>query len=147
MANVNKVMLIGNLTRDPELRFIPSGAAVCEFGLAINRKWKGKDGQTNEEVCFVDLQAWARSAEVITEYCHKGDPLYIEGRLKLDTWDGRDGKKQSKLRVVVENFQLLGGRKSGAPQSAKQRIGEGVAEKVRENFGDDASPRDDNIPF
>jgi len=119
MANVNKVILIGNLTRDPELRYTPSGTAVAQFGLAINRKYKGKNGEMQEEVCFVDMEAWARSAEIISEYCHRGDPLYVEGRLQYDTWEGRDGQKRSRLRVVAENFQFLSTRRgdSGAGPS------------------------------
>ena len=110
MANVNKVILIGNLTRDPDSRELPSGSVVVEFGMAINRKWKGKGGD-GEEVCFVDCTAWGRTGEVIAEYCHKGEPIYVEGRLKLDSWEGRDGTKRSKLGVVVENMQLLGGKR------------------------------------
>ncbi len=108
MANVNKVFLIGNLTRDPELRYTPQGTAVGEFGLAINRQWKGPNGEKKEEVCFVDCQAWARGAEIISEYCKKGSSLFVEGRLKLDSWEGKDGQKRSRMRVVVENFQFLG---------------------------------------
>lgn len=118
MANVNKVILIGNLTRDPELRYTPNGTAVVEFGMAMNRKWKGRDGQQKEDTCFVDVQAWTRSAEVISEYCRKGAPLYVEGRLQLDSWEGRDGQKRSKLRVVVQNFQFLGApRDQSVPRS------------------------------
>ena len=108
MANLNKVFLIGNLTRDPELRYTPSGTAVVDFGMAINRKWTSHSGEKQEEVVFLDLQAWARSAEVISEYCKKGAPLFVEGRLKLDSWEGKDGQKRSKLRVVVDNFQFIG---------------------------------------
>ena len=108
MANLNKVFLMGNLTRDPELRYTPSGMAVASFGMAMNRKWKSQDGQQKEDVCFVDVEAWARTAEVISEYCKKGSPLFVEGRLRLNTWEGRDGQKRSKLRVVVDNFQFIG---------------------------------------
>ena len=111
MANVNKVILIGNLTRDPELRYTPSGTAVCDFGLAVNRKWKSKDGGDGEDTLFVDCSAWAKGGETIRQYCHKGDPLYVEGRLKLDSWDGKDVQKRSKLSVVVENFQFLAGKR------------------------------------
>jgi len=152
-ANVNKVILIGNLTRDPELRTLQSGTAVCEFGLAINRKWRGKDGQQSEDTCFVDLQAWAKAAEVITEYVHKGDPLYVEGRLKLDSWEGRDGTKRSKLRVVVEQFQFLGGRRSGtADHSARTsparpaQAGQAVL-NARDEQADAEPPEDESIPF
>jgi len=153
MANVNKVILIGNLTRDPELRYTPNGAAVIDFGMAINRKWRGKDGQMSEDTCFVDLQAWARSAEVISEYCHKGDPLYVEGRLKLDSWEGRDGQKRSKLRVVVENFQFLGGRRSGnagggsaRPSPPRQQPAPPANDEAPPASGDGFQV-DDDIPF
>lgn len=118
MPNFNKVLLMGNLTRDPELRYTPSGSAVADFGVAVNRKWTGQNGEKKEEACFVDCQAWTRSAEVISEYCKKGSAIFIEGRLKLDSWEGRDGQKHSRLRVVVENFQFVGapaGRRPGAP--------------------------------
>ena len=153
MANVNKVILIGNLTRDPELRYTPNGAAVIDFGMAMNRKWKGRDGQANEDTCFVDLQAWARQAEVISEYCHKGDPLYVEGRLKLDAWEGRDGQKRSKLRVVVENFQFLGGRRSGNAGGGSARP-KSAPPPQRPTTDDEPAPPsddgfkvDDDIPF
>ena len=107
MANLNKVMLIGNLTREPELRYTPSGAAVCEFTLAINRKYKDK-----EETVFVGVVAWERKAELIQEYCHKGDPLYVEGRLTQDSWEDKDGNKRSKTKVTLYDMQFLGSRKS-----------------------------------
>jgi single-strand DNA-binding protein len=120
MANVNRVILIGNLTRDPQLKYLPSQTAVAEFGLATNRKFKSATGEDREEVCFVDCTAFGRSAEVINQYCQKGKQLYIEGRLKFDSWeDKQGGGKRSKLSVVIENFQFLGGRDSGgggAPQ-------------------------------
>ena len=119
MANLNKVFLIGNLTRDPELRYTPSGTAVADFGLAVNRQWKAQNGEKKEEVCFVDCQAWARGAELISEYCKKGAPLFVEGRLKLDSWEGKDGQKRSKMVIVVENSQFL-----GAPTGPKARRGE-----------------------
>ena len=127
MANLNKVFLMGNLTRDPELRYTPQGTAVGEFGLAINRQWKGPNGEKKEEVCFVDCQAWARGAEIISEYCKKGSSLFVEGRLKLDSWEGKDGQKRSRMRVVVENFQFLGapaGRRApgeGGPAGGQSR--------------------------
>lgn len=120
MANVNKVILIGNLTRDPELRVTPKGTPVCQFGLAVNRQFKDEaSGQMREEVTFVDLEAWGKQAETIAKYCTKGRPLYVEGRLKFDQWDDKtSGQKRSKLKVVLENFQFLGsgpGREGGAP--------------------------------
>jgi single-strand DNA-binding protein len=114
MASVNKVILVGNMTRDPQLKYLPSQTAVVEFGLAMNRKFKGANGEDREEVCFVDCAAFGRPAEVINQYCQKGKLLYVEGRLKLDEWeDKQGGGKRSKLRVVVENFQFLGGRDGG----------------------------------
>jgi single-strand DNA-binding protein len=114
MANVNKVILIGNLTRDPQLKYLPSQTAVVEFGLATNRKFKAANGEDREEVCFVDCSAFGKTAEVINQYCQKGRPLFIEGRLKFDSWeDKQGGGKRSKLTVVVENFQFLGSREGG----------------------------------
>jgi len=111
MANLNKVMLIGNLTRDPELRQTPKGTAVAQFGIAVNRNFRGEDGQSREETTFVDLEAWGKQAETISKYMSKGRPIFIEGRLKLDQWEDKNGGgKRSKLRVVVENFQFLGSR-------------------------------------
>jgi single-strand DNA-binding protein len=109
MANLNKVMLIGNLTRDPELKYTPGNQAVCEVGLAVNRKYRTKEGEEREETTFVDCEAWGKQAEVIKQYMTKGRPLFVEGRLKLDTWEDKDGGKRSKMRVVIENFQFLGG--------------------------------------
>ncbi|MGD0768315.1 MAG: single-stranded DNA-binding protein [Tepidisphaeraceae bacterium] len=111
MANVNKVILIGNLTRDPQLKYLPSQMAVVEFGLATNHRYKTATGEERDEVCFVDCSAFGRRAEVINQYCQKGKQLYIEGRLKFDTWeDKQGGGKRSKHTVVVDNFQFLGGR-------------------------------------
>jgi len=120
MANYNKVFLMGNLTRDPQLRYTPNKQAVCDFGIAINRKWKGADGQMHEEVCFVDCTAWAGRAETLAKYLSKGRPLFVEGRLNYRTWDGPDGKKRSKLDVVVEQFQFIdsGKGRTGGPSAA-----------------------------
>jgi single-strand DNA-binding protein len=107
MANLNKVFLIGNLTRDPELRYIPSGTAVADFGLAINRNWTGPDGKKHEEATFVDVTLWARQAELAGEYLSKGKLVFIEGRLQLDQWQDKEGQKRSKLRVVGERMQFL----------------------------------------
>ena len=106
--NFNKVLLGGNLTRDPQLSYLPSQTAVVEFGLAINRKWKSKGGEEKEEICFVDCQAFGKQAENINKYLSKGTPLFIEGRLKFDSWTAQDGTKRNKHKVVVESFQFLG---------------------------------------
>jgi single-strand DNA-binding protein len=112
MASFNKVLLMGNLTRDPQLRYLPnSQTAVCEFGLASNRKYKTSSGEDREEVLFVDCTAWGRQGEVINQWCQKGKPIFVEGHLKLDTWEDKSGGgKRSKISVVVDNFQFLGGR-------------------------------------
>jgi single-strand DNA-binding protein len=113
MASFNKVILLGNVTRDPELRYISSGTAVTDIGLAVNDRRKTATGEWVEETTFVDVTLWGRTAEVAGEYVTKGSPLLIEGRLKLDTWE-KDGKKNSKLRVVCERMQLLGSRSGNA---------------------------------
>ena len=114
MANVNKVILIGNLTRDPEVKFTPKGSAVADVGLAINRKYTLDNGEKREETTFVDVELWGRLAEIAGEYAKKGHPLYVEGRLRMDTWDDKtSGQKRSRMKVVGENIQLLGGRASG----------------------------------
>ncbi len=118
MAGFNKVILMGNLTRDPQLRYLQNNTAVCDFGLAVSRRWRDRDGNQKDEVCFVDLTAWARQAEVINQYMRKGSLILVEGRLKLDTWTGQDGQKRSKHTVVVENFQFAGSRDGGAPVGA-----------------------------
>src|SRR3954463_7518168 len=111
MANYNKIILVGNLTRDPQLRYLPSQMAVCDFGLAVNHKFKTKSGEDREEVLFIDRSCFGRGGEIINQYCHKGGQLLVEGRLKYDTWeDKQGGGKRSKHSVVVDNFQLLGGR-------------------------------------
>jgi len=109
MANLNKVFLIGNLTRDPQLSYTPNQNAVVDFGLAVNRRWRGKDGSNREETCFVDCQAFGRQAENINKYLSKGRPLFVEGRLTFNSWTAQDGTKRSKHRVTVERFQFLGG--------------------------------------
>ena len=115
MANLNKVMLIGNLTRDPELRYTPKGTAVADIGMAINRVWNNESGQKQEETTFVDVTLWGRQAELAEKYLGKGRGVYIEGRLQLDTWDDKEtGKKRSKLKVVGENLQFLPDGKGGS---------------------------------
>ena len=117
MASFNKVILAGNLTRDPELRYTPKGTAIANFGLAINRKWKSESGETKEEVAFVDVEAWDRQAEVIAQYFKKGRPILVEGRLKFDQWEDKNThQKQSKLRVRLETFSFIDSK--GADDSA-----------------------------
>src|SRR5438105_1495560 len=114
MASFNKVILLGNLTRDPELRYTPQGAAVCEFALALNSVYTNKQtGQKVEEVSFIDLVAWGKTGETIAEYMKKGRQIMVEGRLKQDRWEAQDGKKMSKVRVTVESFTFVGARPGG----------------------------------
>ena len=111
MASYNKVILLGNLTRDPEMRVTPGGMSICKFGLAVNRNYTTKDGEKREETTFVDIDAFGRQAEVIAKYLSKGRSVFVEGRLRLDQWDDKNsGEKRSKLGVVLENFQFVGGR-------------------------------------
>ena len=144
MANLNRVLLIGNLTRDPEVRYTPKGTAVTEIGLAVNRIYSGEDGEKKEETTFVDVTLWARQAEIAGQYLRKGRPVFIEGRLQLDTWDDKQtGQKRSRLRVVAENLQLLGSRPEGesssAPSSAPRRTPSAPAPPPR------AEPRDPDL--
>ena len=114
MATFNKVILLGNLTRDPELRYTPQGAAVCEFALALNYQYTNKQtGQKVEEVSFIDIVAWGKTGEICAEYLKKGRQVMIEGRLKQDRWEAQDGKKMSKVRVTAENVQFVGSRPAG----------------------------------
>ena len=121
MASFNKVMIIGNLTRDPELKYTPKGTAIADIGLAVNRNYTTDSGEKREEVTFIDVTLWGRVAEIVGEYCKKGRPLFVEGRLQLDTWDDKaTGQKRSKLKVVGENIQLLGGREGGPSGGGEQ---------------------------
>lgn len=118
MANFNKILLAGNLTRDPQLSYLPSQTAVCEFGLATNRTWTGKDGKKQDETCFIEIKAFAKQAETLNKYLKKGSQVLIEGRLKFDSWTAQDGSKRSKHSVMVETFQFLGGDKPTVANNA-----------------------------
>lgn len=162
MASFNRVILVGNLTRDPELRYIPNGTAVTEVGLAVNDRRKAANGEWVEETTFVDVTLWGRTAEVATEYLGKGSSVLIEGRLKLDTWE-KEGKKQSKLRVVGDRMQMLGSRQgaggAAAPGGAAGRGGARSSAYDESEFGAPADyeapggpasaarPPEDDIPF
>jgi single-strand DNA-binding protein len=156
MASFNKVILVGNLTRDPELRYTPKGMAIAKIGLAVNRVWRNEAGETKEDVTFVDVDAFGRQAETLAQYMKKGSPLLVEGRLKLDQWDDKQtGQKRSKLGVVVEGFQFLGGgtraeaggetaRRPAAPPAAAAP----PAESPAGSDSADAAPHEqDDVPF
>lgn len=116
MPSLNKVLLMGNLTRDPELSVTPKGTPICRFALGINRQFKMESGETRDEVIFVDVDAWGKQGETIAKYCVRGRPLYVEGRLQLDQWEDKNTKeKRSRMKVVLEQFQFLGGRGDSAP--------------------------------
>ena len=149
MASYNRVILVGNLTRDPELRYIPSGTAVSDIGLAVNDRIK-KGDQWVEETTFVDITLWGRTAEIVNEYTSKGSPLLIEGRLKLDRWE-KDGQKHSKLKVIGDRIQLLGSRESGrgggGPRRSAGSGGDQPAYEDSEYMPAGGPPPSDDIPF
>ncbi len=138
MANFNKVILLGRLTRDPQLSYLPSQTAVVDIGLATGRKWTGQDGQQKEETCFVDCRMFGKRAEVINKYLKKGDPIFIEGRLTFDSWTSQDGAKRSKLRVTIESFEFLGS--AGGDRGQREAEQPMPADDVQE-------PPKDDIPF
>ena len=156
MASYNKVILMGNLTRDPEMKYLPSGAAVTNFGLAMSEKYTDREsGDLKETVCFVDVEAWGRQAEIVNEYLSKGSPIFIEGSLKFDSWETPEGEKRNKLRVRVFRLQLIGGRRDGdeagggytdaVPSETSQAQPEQSQEQAA--GGGSASTTDDDIPF
>ena len=158
MANLNKVMLIGNLTRDPELRVTPKGTAICQFSLAVNRKFKDESGGEREEVTYIDVEAWSKQGETIAKYCTKGRPLFVEGRLRLDQWEDKTTKeKRSRMKVVLENFQFLGGGRAdgGAPGAGGSEGGSEpryAAPAPRSSAPKSAAPAaqenlDEDVPF
>ena len=140
MANYNKVLLMGNLTRDPQMSYLPSQTAVVEFGLAVNRRWTGKDGEKKEDTCFVDCRAFGKQAETINKYLNKGRMVFLEGRLTFDSWTAQDGTKRSRHRVTVESFQFLPG--AGASGGGQRN-----AQNVNANSDINNPATDDDIPF
>ena len=158
MANYNKVLLMGRLTRDIELKYTPSSQAVANIGLAVNNRYKTKDGEDKEETTFVDCEAWGRTAEVLKQYLAKGKPVFIEGRLKLDQWDDKQTQqKRSRLGVVLESFNFLdggnreggdfsggGGGTSSAPSA---RPGKPASSPPPNNSGEGMPPEEDDVPF
>jgi single-strand DNA-binding protein len=147
-ASFNKVILLGNPTRDPELRVTPGGLSICKFGLAVNRRYTTKDGEQREETTFVDIDSFGKQAEVIAKYCTKGSSIMVEGRLKLDQWESPQGEKRSKLGVVAENFTFTGGSPRG---------GSADNDSDQDRFEDNTPPRrttkqaddqiEDDVPF
>jgi len=151
MASFNKVILLGNLTRDPEVRYTPKGSAVCDLGIAVNRVYTTEGGEKREEVTYVDVVLWSRLAEIAGEYLKKGRPVFIEGRLQMDSWeDKQSGQKRTKLRVVGESMQLLGSRPGGGGGGSAES-GEESRHSTRPSpppkSATAAEPDDDEIPF
>jgi single-strand DNA-binding protein len=162
MANLNKVFLMGNLTRDPELRYTPSGAAVCQFGMAINRVYKTGSGEQKEEVCFVDVVMWGQRGVALSEYFTKGRPIFIEGRLQYESWESPQGRR-NRLRVVAENWEFIGGRGGGggddrppsersqrpqrAPQQQRTESAPPAQEEAPEPQEETYDVGEDEIPF
>jgi single-strand DNA-binding protein len=170
MASFNQVILLGNLTRDPQLKYLPNQTPVAEFGLACNRKFKGANGEEREDVLFVDCAAFGKTGEVIHQYFTKGKPIFVQGRLKYDSWEDKNGGgKRSKLSVVIDNFQFIGGRDGGGagggggheggggeyeqrPQRSAppQRAPQGRPQNApppQQPFGEEEQFKDDDIPF
>jgi single-strand DNA-binding protein len=152
MANFNKVILLGNLTRDIELRYSQAGLAIAKLGMAINRKFT-QNGEAKETTCFVDLTAFGKQAETLNQYVGKGSPLFVEGRLEYSTWEAQDGGKRSKLEVVIENFQFVGGRSSDASgeSGGRARGGRAAPEKATGGKGQQPAGAEEvdygDIPF
>jgi single-strand DNA-binding protein len=161
MASYNKVLLMGNLTRDPEVRYTPKGTALANLGLAVNRVYTTEGGEQKEEVTFIDIEVWGRQAETAGQYLAKGRPVFVEGRLKLDSWEDKEsGQKRNKLKVVAERVQFLGAPRGGAefkdqvpsdeaPARPASRGGRPAAPPARDAGAAEPTPaaEDDNIPF
>ena len=154
MASFNKVILMGNLTRDPELRYTPKGMAVAKVGLAVNRTWRSESGEQKEEVTFIDVDVWGRTAENVGQYMRKGSPILIEGRLKLDQWDDKQtGQKRSRLGVTAETVQFLSsgnrpGAEGGAAPAPRPRAATAPTPAAAAGDSDGPPPpEDDDVPF
>ena len=150
MASFNKVILVGNLTRDPELRYTPKGTAIAKFGLAVNRVWTSESGEKKEEVTFIDIDVFGRTAENVAQYMRKGSPMLVEGRLRLDQWDDKQtGQKRSKLGVVGEIIQFLGSPRAGeGGVPAAPRAAAAAAPAAPEPPEAEAPPHEgDDVPF
>jgi single-strand DNA-binding protein len=148
MASFNKVILLGNLTRDPEVRYTPKGTAVTDLGLAVNRSYTAENGEKREEVTFVDVTFWGRTAEVAGEYLKKGRPVFVEGRLQLDSWDDKQsGQKRSKLKVIGENMQMLGAPRGGGTGGGDEESGSRSSRPAPPPKAAPPAPDDDEIPF
>ena len=143
MASYNRIVLMGNLTRDPQLSYTPKNTAICKFGLATNRKWRDGEGNTREDVCFVDCTVFGKGAEVFNQYMSKGSPVLVEGRLDFQQWTTPEGQKRSKHGVIVDNFQFVGGGRGRDGTTGAQPAGAAVDSSP----GQAPAPTDADIPF
>ncbi len=146
MANYNKVILAGNITRDPQLKYLPSQTAVCEFGLAINHRWRSQDGEQREDTCFIDCSVFGKQAETFNQYMSKGRSVLVEGRLRLDRWEDKDGQKRSKHHVSVQSFQFLGQGGQGGQGRAAPQQGQSNQQPPSQAPHDDLGGGYDNPP-
>lgn len=150
MASYNRIVLVGNLTRDPELSYTPANTAVCKFGIATNRKWKDREGNDREDTCFVDCTVFGRSAETFNQYMNKGRQVLVEGRLELNQWTTPEGDKRSKHGVFVENFTFLGGAEGGSRGGGgggRRSGGSDSSGGSGPGYDEPPPPTDDDIPF
>jgi single-strand DNA-binding protein len=149
MASLNKVLLIGNLTRDPEVRMMSSGRPVCNFGLALNRNYKDSEGNKKEEVTFVDVECFGPRAEAVARFFSKGRPIFIEGRLKLDQWESKEGEKRSAIRVVLDNFEFVdsGRSESSTPSSGASLTDANLQANSLDTQPSQQSDLDEDVPF
>ena len=141
MASLNKVLLIGNLTRQPELRYTPSGTAVADLRLAVNRNYTTQTGEKREDTCFLTVVVWGKQAESCREYLDKGSPVFVEGRIQTRDWEAKDGQKRTATEVVAERVQFMGGRGRGGGAATPAAVPAG------DSFGEDAPHGDDDVPF
>lgn len=148
MPNYNKIILVGHMTRDPEVRHVSDTALVCGFGLAVNENWKDKGGEKKERVTFIDCEAWNKTGEVIAQYFAKGKPILIEGKLQMDQWEDKEtGQKRSKLKVNVERFEFIGGKSEDGPAPASKPITSASAVAKTAVVAPYVGAADDDIPF
>lgn len=145
MPSFNRVILMGHLTRDPELKILDNDNAVCNFGMAMNEYYTNRDGERTETACFVEIEAWGRQAEIVNEYCTKGSPLFIEGSLKLDQWENEEGEKRSRLRVRLFRLQLIGSKEGG--DSSEDSSAKPTREQPPNDRAESSGSGNDLIPF
>ncbi|MBA3846898.1 MAG: single-stranded DNA-binding protein [Planctomycetes bacterium] len=141
--NLNQVSLAGRLTRDPQVKALANDKVVADFGVAINRRWKGADGEVKEEATFLDIEAWGRTAELVGQYLAKGSPVYIDGRIRVDQWQDKDGSRRSKMKIIAESVQFIAPRKESAGSDHAQPVAAGSRPHAVEVAGEVAAEKDE----